>query len=304
VKRFLVVRFVQVVITLFILSTLVFGLVRLGSDPVLAFLPPEATEEEYVLAKRRFGLDKPVHIQYVRFLSSAVKGDFGTSIFTRRPVIESFKDALPNSLRLIFVATCIALAAAIPLGVMAAVKKGKTIDTLARVIAGLSQSAPAFWTALMMLQIFSVKLQILPTFGIESWKHYIMPTTCLAFFIVAGPIRLLRSSMLEALDSEYIKLARIKGASPRRVVWKHALRNSLLPVLTFTAMYLAALITGCILIETVFAWPGMGRLAYRAIVNQDYPLIQGVVLTTGTAVIIANFVVDLLYGYIDPRIRR
>lgn len=292
------------VITLFILSGLVFGLVRLGGDPVLQFLAPEATEEEYRALKKSMGLDRPIHVQYGRFLADAVRGDFGTSMFTRRPVLESLSEMLPNSLRLIGLAACIAFASAIPLGVMAAVKKGSRLDTAARIIAGLSQSAPAFWVALIMVQLFAVKLDVLPSSGIESWKHYIMPSMCLAFFIVAGPIRLLRSSMLEALDSEYIKLAKIKGVSHRMVVWKHAFRNSLLPVLTFSAMYIAALITGTILIETVFAWPGMGRLAYRAIVNQDYPVIQGVVLTTGSFVIVANFIVDILYGYIDPRIRR
>jgi peptide/nickel transport system permease protein len=186
---------------------------------------------------------------------------------------------------------------------MAAVKKGRAIDTAARVIAGLGQSAPSFWIGLILIQFFAVQARILPSSGMGSWKHYVMPSTCLALFILAGPIRLLRSSMLEALDSEYIRLAKIKGVSPRSIVWKHALRNSLLPVVSFSAMYIASLVTGAILVETVFAWPGIGRLSYRAIINQDYPVIQGVVLTTAVIVIGANFIADILYAYIDPRIR-
>ncbi len=302
-QRFILLQFMQMVVTLIVLSAIVFGLVRLGGDPVLQFLPPEATKEEYLLLRAQFGLDKPIYIQYWRFVAGAIKGDFGNSIFTKRPVIDSIKEMLPNSIRLVAVSTLIAFIIAIPLGVIAAVKKGTRIDTIARVIAGLGQSAPSFWLGLIMIHLFAVQLRILPSSGMGSWKHYVMPSTCLAFFILAGPIRLLRSSMLEALDSEYIRLAMIKGVLPRVIVWKHALRNSLIPVVSFSAMYIASLITGAILVETVFAWPGIGRLSYRAIINQDYPVIQGVVLTTAVIVIVANFIADILYAYIDPRIR-
>jgi peptide/nickel transport system permease protein len=302
-QRFVLLQLMQMVVMIIVLSAAIFGLVRLGGDPVLQFLPPEATREEYLALRAQFGLDKPLHVQYWRFLSAAIKGDFSNSIFTKRPVVDSIKEMLPNSIRLVGVSTLIAFIIAIPLGVMAAVKKGTPVDTTARIIAGLGQSAPSFWIGLMMIQLFAVQFRILPSSGMGSWKHYIMPSTCLAFFILAGPIRLLRSSMLEALDSEYIRLARIKGVSPRIIVWKHALRNSLLPVVSFSAMYIASLVTGAILVETVFAWPGIGRLSYRAILNQDYPVIQGVVLTTAVLVILANFVADILYAYIDPRIR-
>jgi ABC-type dipeptide/oligopeptide/nickel transport system permease component len=174
---------------------------------------------------------------------------------------------------------------------------------VARILAGLGQSLPSIWVGLMMIELFVVWLGVLPASGMGGWRHYLMPAGCLALFIVPGPIRLIRSSMLEALDSEYIRFARIKGVSPLRIVWKHALRNSLLPLLSFSAMYLALLVTGGIVTETVFAWPGMGRLAYQAILDQDFPVIQGVVLTTAVIVIAANFVADLLYAYIDPRIR-
>jgi ABC-type dipeptide/oligopeptide/nickel transport system permease component len=302
-KRLFFVRFYQSLIALIVLSMVVFGVIRIGGDPALRFLPPDATKEDYELIRAHLGLDRPVYIQYALFLKNALQGDLGKSIFTKRPVIDSIGEMLPNSFRLILVSAIMAYLVAIPLGVMAAVKKGSLLDTAARILAGLGQSLPSFWVGLMMIELFVVWLGVLPASGMGGWRHYLMPAGCLALFIVPGPIRLIRSSMLEALDSEYIRFARIKGVSPTRIVWKHALRNSLLPLLSFSAMYLALLVTGGIVTETVFAWPGMGRLAYQAILDQDFPVIQGVVLTTAVIVIAANFVADLLYAYIDPRIR-
>jgi peptide/nickel transport system permease protein len=302
-KRLFLVRFYQSLIALFVLSMVVFGVIRIGGDPALRFLPPDAAKGDYELIRARLGLDRPVYIQFAVFLKNSLQGDLGESIFTKRPVIDSIGEMLPNSLRLILVSAIMAYLLAIPLGVMAAVKKGTFLDTVARILAGLGQSLPSFWVGLMMIELFVVWLGVLPASGMGGWRHYLMPAGCLALFIVPGPIRLIRSSMLEALDSEYIRFARIKGVSPLRIVWKHALRNSLLPLLSFSAMYLALLVTGGIVTETVFAWPGMGRLAYQAILDQDFPVIQGVVLTTAVIVIAANFVADLLYAYIDPRIR-
>ena len=302
-QRFIVIRFIHSVVALLVFSMVVFGLIRLGGDPALRFMSSDSTQEEYQYFREQLGLDRPLYVQYGIFLANVIKGDFGTSIFTKRLVMDSIKEMLPNSLRLVAVSALIAFLFAIPLGVMAAVRKGTFVDVLARVIAGLGQSFPSFWIGLMMIQVFAVKWGLLPTSGMGSWRHYVMPATCLAIFLIPGPIRLLRSSMLEALDGEYIRLARIKGVSERLVVWKHALRNSLLPVLSFSAMYIAMLVTGAIVIETVFAWSGMGRMAYRAIINQDFPVIQGVVMTTAVIVIGANFFVDILYCYLDPRIR-
>jgi ABC-type dipeptide/oligopeptide/nickel transport system permease component len=302
-KRLFLVRFYQSLIALIVLSMVVFGVIRIGGDPALRFLPPDATKDDYELIRAHLGLDRPVYIQYAVFLKNALQGDLGKSIFTKRPVIDSIGEMLPNSFRLILVSAIMAYLIAIPLGVMAAVKKGSLLDTAARILAGLGQSLPSFWVGLMMIELFVVWLGVLPASGMGGWRHYLMPAGCLALFIVPGPIRLIRSSMLEALDSEYIRFARIKGVSPMCIVWKHALRNSLLPLLSFSAMYLALLVTGGIVTETVFAWPGMGRLAYQAILDQDFPVIQGVVLTTAVIVIAANFVADLLYAYIDPRIR-
>lgn len=302
-QRYVVIRIFQTIITLLILSIVIFALVRFSGDPASLMLSENATEEDYEHMRAVLGLDKPMHVQYGIFIVKAVRGDFGESIRTRRPVLDSIKEALPNSMKLVAVSMFIALALSLPLGVMAAVKKGTYLDTLARVIAGLGQSLPTFWVGLMMMQIFVVILKVLPASGMGSWKHYLMPASCLGIFLMAGIVRLLRSSMLEVLDSEYIRMARIKGVSERIVIWKHALRNSLLSVLSFGGMYIAILITGAILIETVFAWPGFGRLAYGAIINQDFPLIQGAVLTAGAVVMVTNFITDILYAYLDPRIR-
>jgi peptide/nickel transport system permease protein len=281
----------------------IFSLVRLSGDPALLMLPEGATQEHYQEMRAYLGLDKPIYVQYYIFLTNAMKGDFGKSIRTKKPVIDSIKEMLPNSIKLVAVSMVMAFIISIPLGVMAAVKKGTFIDTFARVVAGLGQSLPTFWVGLMLIQLFVIHLGVLPASGMETWKHYLMPAFCLAIYLVAGVVRLLRSSMLEALESEYIKMARIKGVSETIIVYKHALRNSLLPVLSFGGMYIAIMITGAILIETVFSWPGIGRLAYRAIVSQDFPLIQGVVIAAAVVVMTANLIADILYCYFDPRIK-
>jgi peptide/nickel transport system permease protein len=302
-QRYIVIRIFQTVITLLILSAVIFALVRFSGDPASLMLSENATEEDYRYMRAQLGLDKPIYVQYGIFIAKAVRGDFGESIRTRKPVLESIKEALPNSVKLVAVSMFIAFTLSLPLGVMAAVKKGTYVDTFARVLAGLGQSLPTFWVGLMMIHLFVILLGVLPASGMASWKHYLMPASCLGIFIMAGIVRLLRSSMLEVLDSEYIKMARIKGVSEGLVAWKHGLRNSLLSVLSFGGMYIAIMITGAILVETVFAWPGFGRLSYGAIVGQDFPLIQGVVLTAGAVVMIANLITDILYAYLDPRIR-
>jgi len=302
-QRYIIVRIFQSVITLFILSVVIFVLVRVGGDPALLMLPESGTKEDYQTIKKQMGLDKPIHVQYGIFISDAVRGDFGRSVRTRRPVMDSIKEALPNSIKLVVTSMVIALVLSIPLGVMAAVKKDTYLDTFARGVAGLGQSLPTFWVGLMMIQFFVVYLKVLPASGMSSWKHYLMPAFCLGIFMMAGITRLLRSTMLEVLDSEFIRMARIKGVSERGVVWKHALRNSLLPVVSFGGVYIAIMVTGAILVESVFAWPGFGRLAYSAIVRQDFPLIQGVILTAGAVVMVANIITDILYAYLDPRIR-
>jgi peptide/nickel transport system permease protein len=301
--RFVLVRVLQSLAALAILSVVVFVLARATGDPLHMILPMSATEEDYANARAYLGLDRPYVEQYLTFVGRALVGDFGTSIRARRPVSELLRERLPNSLRLATFAMAVSLAMAFPLGVMAAVKKGSGVDRAAQVVAVLGQSLPTFWVAIVLVEVVAGRLQWLPAGGIGGLSSYILPGFTLGWFVVAGLMRLLRSGMLEVLDSEYVKLARVKGVVERRVVWVHALKNALIPVVTFAGIYFAILVTTAIVVETVFAWPGLGRLAYEGITSRDFPVIQAVVLTTAAIVAAVNLCVDCLYAAIDPRIR-
>jgi ABC-type dipeptide/oligopeptide/nickel transport system permease component len=302
-QRYIVMRFLQSLLALLILSGLIFLLARATGDPLMLILPMQASEEDYANARRVLGLDQPLPVQYWLFLSKAVRGDFGMSLRARKPVRELLFERLPNSAKLAGFSLLVSLVVAFPLGVVAAVKKGTKIDTAANVIAVLGQSLPAFWVGILLIEVVAGRWQILPAGGTGGFSHYILPGFTLGWFVVAGIMRLLRSSMLDVLDSEFVKLARVKGVPERWVVWKHALRNALIPVITFGAIYFSILVTTAIVVETVFAWPGMGRLTYEAITSRDFPVIQAVVLTTAVIVIGVNLTVDILYAYLDPRIR-
>jgi ABC-type dipeptide/oligopeptide/nickel transport system permease component len=302
-QRYILKRIFQSLLTLLVLSMIVFFMCRLTGDPVMLMLPDDASHEDVTQLRNALGLDRPLPVQYWMFLSRAVQGDFGRSIKGQVPVLDLIRERFPNSIKLGLVSLVITVILAFPLGVMAAVKKGTAIDTVANMIAVLGQSLPQFWVGIVLIQIFAVQLRWLPVAGTGSFWHYILPGFTLGWFLVAGIMRLLRSSMLDVLDSEFVKLARIKGVSPRGVVWKHALKNAIMPVLTFAAIYLAILITGAILVETVFAWPGLGQLIYQGIVYRDFPVIQAVVLLTALIVVSVNFMVDIAYAYLDPRIR-
>jgi peptide/nickel transport system permease protein len=302
-QRYILHRCLQAMIALFVLSILIFGLTRLTGDPTLLLLPENATAEDIKQLQHALGLDRPLTVQYWRFLSRAVQGDLGRSIKGRTPVGDLIRERLPYSLRLGGASLLVTLVIALPLGVLAAVHKGSMLDTVAQIIAVLGQSMPMFWVGIMLIQLFAVYLRWLPSGGTGSLAHYVLPAFTLGWWLVAGIMRLLRSSMLEILDSEFIKLARIKGISETRVIWRHALRNSLIPVVTFGGIYMAVLITAAILVETVFAWPGVGRLVYEAIVFRDFPVVQAVVLLTAAFVIATSLLVDILYAYLDPRIR-
>ena len=286
-----------------ILSVVVFILARATGDPLHLILPMSATPEDYAEARRYLGLDRPYVEQYLSFVGRAVTGDLGMSLRARRPVSELIRQRLPNSLSLAIFAMGVSLAVAFPLGVLAAVKKGTALDRTAKVIAVLGQSLPTFWVAIVLVEFVAGRLQWLPAGGNEGFASYILPGFTLGWFVVAGMMRLLRSAMLEVLDSEYVKLARVKGVGESQVVWVHALKNALIPVITFAGIYFAILVTTAIVVETVFAWPGLGRLAYEGISSRDFPVIQAVVLTTAVIVAVVNLAVDCLYAVIDPRIR-
>jgi peptide/nickel transport system permease protein len=301
--RFVLSRLLQSLVTLAILSVVVFVLARTTGDPLHLILPMSATPEDYANARQYLGLDRSYPEQYLSFVAKAVTGDFGTSIRARRPVSELIRERLPNSLRLAAFAMAVSLSMAFPLGVMAAVKKGTGVDRAAQVVAVLGQSLPTFWVAIVLVEVVAGRLQWLPAAGAGGFASYVLPGFTLGWFVVAGMMRLLRSGMLEVLDSEYVKLARVKGVAERRVVWLHALKNALIPVVTFAGIYFAILLTTAIVVETVFAWPGLGRLAYDGITSRDFPVIQAVVLTAAAIVAALNLAVDCLYAVLDPRIR-
>ncbi|GIX49367.1 MAG: glutathione ABC transporter permease [Candidatus Tectimicrobiota bacterium] len=302
-QRYIVQRFVQGLFLLVLVAAVVFFLGRLTGNPADLMLPEDATPEDRAALIRTLGLDRPYHEQFLIFIANALRGDLGESIRYRRPAVALFFSRLPNTLKLVPPAMAVALAMAIPLGVLSAVYRGTLLDRLAGVIAVLGLATPNFWLGILLIYIFSVQLGWLPSARMGGIRHYILPTITLGTFLVAGLMRLIRSSMLEVLDSEFVKLARIKGLSETAVIWRHCLRNALIPVLTLAGVFLAALVTGAIVTETVFAWPGIGRLTFEAVIFRDYPLLQAVVILDAVLVLFINLVVDVLYAYIDPRIR-
>jgi peptide/nickel transport system permease protein len=297
-------RSAEMLIALLLMSMIVFALGRVSGDPVALLLSEYATDQDRTELTRQLGLDKPLTTQYIIFLKNAVQGDLGISVSgDRRPASELVMERLPASLQLAATAFVISIVIGIPLGVLAAMKRGTWVDTAARIGALLGQSVPVFWLGIVLMYLFSVTLGWLPTSGYGEWRHFVLPALSMGLFTVAAVTRLVRVSMIDALASEYIKLARIKGLSETIVVWKHALRNSLLPVLTYMGAFFATMITGAVVIETVFAWPGIGRLAYESILNRDFPVMQAVVLTMTLLFMLANLCVDIAYARLDPRIR-
>ena len=304
-QRYIAGRLVQCFVTLLVISLLVFALARLTGNPLDVMLPIDASAEIQEEMSRELGLDQPIHVQYARFVQSLLHGDLGTSIRTRKPVAELIGLRLPNTLKLVSFSTGMALLIALPLGVIAATRKGGLWDVGARTVALFGQSVPTFWAGIVLISIFAVNLDILPAGRKEGIESYVLPAVTLGLFgfMLAGVVRLLRGSMLDVLDSEYVKFARMKGLAEAVVTWKHALKNALIPVVTFVGFYFGILMAGSVVVETVFAWPGIGRLAFEAVQWRDYPVIQGVVLLVSTIILAANLVVDILYAYIDPRIR-
>ncbi len=301
--RYIFKRFLQTIISLFILGIIIFILVRLAGNPVDLMLPIDASEEARQHMIKQLGLDRPYHIQFYEFIKQTLSGNMGNSIKYGRPTLELFMERFPNTVKLTGGAFLIAFLIAIPLGMLAGSKRATPVDSFIRGVVVIGITAPSFWLGLVLMNVFAVRLGLLPAARMGGIEHYILPCFSLSFFILAGMARLLRSSVIENLDSEYVKMARIKGVSPTMVLWKHVSRNSLIPVVTFAGLYVGSMLSGSIVIETVFAWPGVGRLAYEGINSLDYPLVQAVVIIKGAMVICSNFAVDILYCYIDPRIR-
>jgi peptide/nickel transport system permease protein len=303
VQRYILRRLLQGVLLLVVLALVVFSLARLTGNPADLLLPEDASRDDRAHLLRALGLDRPLPEQLGLFLSGALRGDLGQSIRYRRPAVELFFERLPNTLALVPLALAGALAVGIPLGVLAALYRGTLIDRLCNAIAVLGIATPSFWLGIVLIYIFSIKLGWLPSARMGGPEHYILPALTLGAFLVAGMMRLVRSSLLEVLDSEFVRLARIKGLSEMVVVWKHSLRNALIPVVTLFGVFFALLVTGAIVTETVFAWPGVGRLTYEAVIFRDYPLLQAVILLKAIIVLGVNLAVDILYAYLDPRVR-
>jgi peptide/nickel transport system permease protein len=301
--RFVLVRILQTILALLGISILVFVLVRATGDPVDLFRTPTSTPEELANIRQQLGLDKSVPEQYWIFISHAVRGDFGYSYIKKRAVTTMIADALPNSLKLGVTSFVVGMLAAVLLGVFSATKRDSALDNVVKFLAILGQAVPPFWLAIMGIYVFSVYWQVLPAFGTKGIPNYVLPVGTLSFFLLPGMMRLVRSSMLDTLDTEYIKLARIKGLPERIVIWKHALRNALIAPLTVAGMLFATLITGEFIIETVFAWPGVGRVSVEAMIARDFPTVQGAILFVATLVLVINLIVDILYAYVDPQIR-
>jgi peptide/nickel transport system permease protein len=302
-QRYILRRALQGLVLLVVLALVVFALARLSGNPADLLLPEDATREDRAHLLRALGLDRPTHEQLYLFLRGAVRGDLGQSIRYRKPAVEVFLDRLPNTLRLVPLALVGAVVVAIPLGVLAAVRRGTFLDRAAGAIAVLGIATPSFWLGIVLIYIFSIHLGLLPSSRMGGARHYILPAVTLGAFLVAGMMRLVRSSVLEVLDSEFVKLARLKGLSQGLVLWKHCLRNAMIPVVTLFGVFFALLVTGAIVTETVFAWPGVGRLTYEAVIFRDYPLLQAVILLKAIIVLGVNLGVDILYAYLDPRIR-
>ena len=302
-QRFLIRRFMMIIFTLIAVSMIIFIMARVTGDPRVLLLDEQASKEQWDRLGVKLGLDKPYYHQYALFMKDALRGDFGDSIKHQEPVMSVIAGRIWPTVQLGGGAFLLALMVGIPLGVLSAVKRGSVLDQVGRVIALVGQAAPSFWLGIMFMFFFAVKLGWVPPSGREEWNSIILPAVTLGWYYAAANLRLVRSAMLDVMDSEYIKLARAKGVNSRTIILKHAFRNALIPPLTFAGVTLGALVTGSLVVETVFAWPGLGRLAIEALFAFDYPLLQGVVITFTLMYITAAFVVDVLYAYVDPRIR-
>ncbi len=303
-QRYIMIRLVQSVFTLIGVSIIVFSLARLSGNPLDVLLPDEADDETFLRISELWGLNDPWYIQYFTFVKNASRGEFGPSFkWQGRTAMELVLLHLPATLQLAFISIGVSVLLAVPIGVMSAVKKGTMLDTVGKLIALLGQSLPSFWLAIVLIWIFAVLLGWFPTSGRGGVSNMVLPAVAMGWFSVASFMRLTRSSMLNVLDSEYIKLARIKGLPEWKVIWKHGMKNAAIPPLTVFGAIVVGQMTGSVTIETVFAWPGVGLLALQAVNARDYQVIQAVTMFISVLFIGMNLLIDILYAYIDPRIR-
>ena len=320
-KKYLLLRALYSMITLWLLVTIVFAIVRLTGDPVKMKGEVGADPAYLQEIRRNWGLDRPVYAQYASFIGDLLMGDFGHSFEKALPVRTIYFERLPNSLKLGFTAFVISVVIGVPLGMLSALKVNSWWDSAGKLIALLGLSVPGFFVGLVLIIVFGVNLGWLPVLGkgrsalllsdpstwvpfwFQDWRYLAMPAFALGWFFSGAMLRITRSGMLDVLGSDYIKLVRLKGVPERIVVVKHALKNSMIPVLTVAGLNLLIMINVAVVIEVIFNWPGVGMLLYDGLTNRDFPMVQGVVLMFGLMIVLLNFVIDVLYGYVDPRVR-
>ncbi len=302
-RRFVLRRAAYAALSLFLLSVTIFLFVRVTGDPTVLLVEPGASKADLDALREDLGLDRSLIVQYGTFMRDLARGDFGRSFYYRTPVLELYLSRLPNSLLLAVAAMVFSLLIGIPSGIMAAVRVGGWWDSGGKIFSLLGLSMPQFWVGLLLILFFSVYLGWLPSSGSGTVWHVLMPAFALGWYFAAAHMRLTRSSMLEVLGSEYVKLARLKGLPEIRVIAKHAFKNALIPVLTLAGINLVLMVNVSVVVETVFAWPGVGRLFYEGIAFRDFPVVQATVLLSGSMIVIVNLLIDLLYAVIDPRIR-
>ena len=302
-KRFVLKRLGLALVSLFVLSLTIFLLMRITGDPAVLLAEPGASKADLDAIRQQFGLDRPIWVQYTSFITHALRGDFGQSFYYRTDVFELYLSRLPASLLLAVAAMSFSLLVGIPTGILAAVRVNQWPDGVGKIFALLGLSMPSFWVGLIMILFFSVYLGWLPSSGSGTVLHLVMPAFALGWVFAAAHMRLTRSSMLEVLGSEYVKLARLKGLPEALVITKHAFKNALIPVITLAGINLVIMVNSAIVVETVFAWPGVGRLLFEGISFRDFPIVQANILMSGTMIVVANLLVDILYAVIDPRIR-
>lgn len=301
---YIVSRLLYTALVVWGVSVAVFFLIRLGGDPTALFLPPEASAEEIARMRQMLGFDRPILVQYLDFLAHALQGDFGFSLRQQQPAMALVLERMPATLQLGGAALALSLAVAVPLGILSAVYRGSAIDRVALLLSLFGQSFPVFWLAIMLILVFSEILAVLPPSGRGTWLHLVLPATVLASFSAAIITRLLRSSMIEVLQTDYIRTARGKGLPRHAVVWGHALRNAAIPALTVIGLQVGALLGGAVITEEVFAYPGIGRLAVQAIAQRDFAVVQAFVVFVAILIVSTNLTVDVIYAVLDPRLRR
>ena len=300
---FLGTRFLRALVALWLVSTVVFVVMRLSGDPVPLLLPPDAPPSEIFRVRTELGLDKPMIVQYGIFVGNVLRGDFGRSIHFRQPALRVVVGYLPASLELALTAFVIAALIAVPVGIVSALRRNTLVDHVAMAVALVGQSAPTFFLGIFLILLLSLQAGLFPTSGRGDWRHLVLPAITLGAFAMASIARLTRSAMLEVLRADFVRTARAKGVSETLVVVKHTLRNAALPIITITGLQLGQLLAGAVVTETVFAWPGIGRLAIQSIYNRDYPIVQCTVFLSAASFVAINFFIDILYGVLDPRLR-